>query len=703
MSDNFGIDWLVVVVIPESDFTAQIDVNNRLTANLIVGATLIATIFGILLARRLSASADDLTRSVRELAEGKTSVPLRNSRIREIDILVRAYDKMAEQIVMNIARLTTEIETRRDVESSLRESELRLWEIMETVEMIAVILAKDGSITYCNPHLLKLTNWKQDEILGKNWFESFIPSPDRSALKEGVFQRSFENGDLKSHHVNEIITRSGEPRLISWNNTLFRDHNGTVVGTVSLGEDITERVYADKELRRRNQELAALVEISQRLLAYRKRTELLSFIVDEIVKIIPGAEAASLWEFDDETATMIPLVWHGHEDEEMSGLALNPNSSVVGLVYRTGQPQIIASTDHESAFETLGQTGLDSIQSVLGVPLIARDQIIGVLFVDNYSKTDAFTQDDLRFLESIAYQASLALENARLFRQITKHADELEARIDKRTIELRQRVEESELLNRGMVNLMGDIQKANRQVSAAADRLAIANEELEAFAYSVSHDLRAPLRGIQGFAEILADRHKANLNEQGQEYIDYLVQASNRMAELIDDLLEYSRMGRRTIRRRPVNLDVIVNEVLDSLSEIIRQTQAEIALPSTYPIVLGDRTPLLQIFLNLFDNAMKYHQPDVPPKVEFSWRTESGQALIQISDNGIGIPEEHHEQVFVMFQRLHAEDDVPGTGIGLALVRKAAMLMDGDVEVVPVDGEGTTFVVKLSLADDNGE
>jgi len=152
-----------------------------------------------------------------------------------------------------------------------------------------------------------------------------------------------------------------------------------------------------------------------------------------------------------------------------------------------------------------------------------------------------------------------------------------------------------------------------------------------------------------------------------------------------------------------VNLDVIVNEVLDSLSEIIRQTQAEIALPSTYPIVLGDRTPLLQIFLNLFDNAMKYHQPDVPPKVEFSWRTESGQALIQISDNGIGIPEEHHEQVFVMFQRLHAEDDVPGTGIGLALVRKAAMLMDGDVEVVPVDGEGTTFVVKLSLADDNGE
>jgi len=297
----------------------------------------------------------------------------------------------------------------------------------------------------------------------------------------------------------------------------------------------------------------------------------------------------------------------------------------------------------------------------------------------------------------------LALENARLFKQIGRHADELEQRIDERTDELRRRVEEGEVLNRGMVNLMEDIQTANQRANSAASRLAVANQELEAFAYSVSHDLSAPLRGIRGFAEILADRHRAGLDEQGQEYLDYVVQAGDQMAALIADLLEYSRLGRRAAQAVPIDLELIIDEVLGGLSETVRQNQAQIVLPESYPLVMGDRTPLIQIFSNLFDNALKYRRPDLPPKIELLWREDSDYAMIQVSDNGIGIPEEHREQIFILFQRLNSGDDIPGTGIGLALVRKALQLLDGEVEVDSAEGGGTTFIVKLPLAERSGE
>ena len=212
--------------------------------------------------------------------------------------------------------------------------------------------------------------------------------------------------------------------------------------------------------------------------------------------------------------------------------------------------------------------------------------------------------------------------------------------------------------------------------------------------------MSAPLRGIRGFAGILADRHRDGLDEQGQEYLDYVVQAGDQMAVLIADLLEYSRLGRRAAQAVPIDLELIIADVLGSLSETVRQNQAEIILPESYPFVLGDRTPLIQIFSNLFDNAIKYRRPDLPPKIELLWREDSDYAIIQVIDNGIGIPEEHREQIFTMFQRLHSGDDIPGTGIGLALVRKAVLLLDGEVEVDSAEGGGTAFIVKLPLSSD---
>ena len=697
INDEFGIDWLCVVVIPESDFTAQININTRETAALIGVATIFVIVGGIFLAGNISASVRNLTRSAQALARGEKTDSVQLSRIREMGILADSYNQMANQISESISVLKAEVENRKEIESSLRESERRFQEMLENVEMIAVMLDFDGKITFCNEYMQNLTGWACDEVVGMSWFENFIPPEIRHSLHNEVFLKAFRKGEMTPHYVNEILTRSGDRRLISWNNTIFRDFEGQIIGITSLGEDITERVATQEEIRRRNLEMEVLVDISHRLLGFRAKKELLAFIVAEIVRVLPGAESASLWEFDEEKNKMIPLVWEGHIDGEISGLELDPNSSLVGLVYRTRQSQLISNTKQEEAFEFLGLKELDSIRSVIGVPLMVQDHFIGGLFADNYSNTHAFTKSDLRLVESITFQASLALENARLFRQITGHADSLEKRINERTDELRLRVAEVEQLNSGMVNIMEDIQRANQQVSAAATRLSIANEELEAFAYSVSHDLRAPLRGIRGFAEILQERHKADLNQQGQEYIDYVVQASDHMAELIEDLLEYSRLGRRPSQRIAINLELIIEEVMANLTESIRETEAEIILPETFPVVIGDRVPLLQVFLNLFDNALKYHRPNLPPKIELGWQEDSEYAMIAVSDNGVGIPEENRADIFTLFQRLHSEEEVPGTGIGLALVRKAVLLMEGEITVDSAKGGGTTFKIKLPL------
>ncbi len=586
-----------------------------------------------------------------------------------------------------VAERTTDLQYERD----------KIQNYLDLVGVIVLAIDNQGSIQLLNKSGHKILGYQEPELLGKNWFDTCVPERLRHLRTEDFNQLMKGEIGITEYCENLVITKTGEERTIAWHNSELRDKFGEMIGTLSSGEDNTERVDTQEEIRRRNLEMKVLVDISHRLLGYSAKKELLSFIVEEIVRVLPGAEAASLWEFDEEKNKMIPLVWHGHVDEEISGLELDPDSSLVGLVYRTRQSTLISNTNQEESFEALGLKELDTIRSVIGVPLMVQDQFIGGVFADSYSKTHAFTEADLRLVESIAFQAAMALENARLFRQISGHADALEKRINERTDELRLRVAEVEQLNSGMVNIMEDIQRANQQVRAAANRLSIANEELEAFAYSVSHDLRAPLRGIRGFAKILAERHKKDLDQQGQEYIEYVVQASDHMAALIDDLFEYSRLGRKPPKRLPMDLEMIIEDVLANLTDSINETKAEIILPERYPVVIGDRTPLIQVFLNLFDNALKYHRPNLPPKIELHWREDSEYAMIAVSDNGVGIPEENRDDIFTMFQRLHSEEEVPGTGIGLALVKKAVLIMDGEITVDSSQGGGTTFEVKLPL------
>ncbi|MCY3024226.1 MAG: PAS domain S-box protein [Planctomycetota bacterium] len=249
-----------------------------------------------------------------------------------------------------------------------------------------------------------------------------------------------------------------------------------------------------------------------------------------------------------------------------------------------------------------------------------------------------------------------------------------------------------------------------QRVRERTAELEAAIRDMEAFSYSVSHDLRAPLRAIAGFAQIIARRHRASLNEEGQRYVDNIVQAGERMNQLIDDLLAYSRLGRKAVGHHPVPLGAVLAQVAGDLSARAAEAGATMTLPENPPTVRGDMTLLRQIFTNLLVNALTYCRQGVPPRVAVTCERVAGppggtecparHVVIRVADNGIGIAPEHHKTIFRMFQRLHSEDAFPGTGIGLAVVKKAVDLLGGRIGVESAVGTGSTFCVELPLGDE---
>jgi PAS domain S-box-containing protein len=234
-----------------------------------------------------------------------------------------------------------------------------------------------------------------------------------------------------------------------------------------------------------------------------------------------------------------------------------------------------------------------------------------------------------------------------------------------------------------------------QRVEERTAQLQDANKELEAFSYTVAHDLRAPLRGIQGFAQALVEDYGDRLDETAQEYIQYIFEGTDRMNELVQDLLAYSRLSREQIRLTSVRLTQIVAEAQAQLQSELRDRQAEITVAEDLPSVLGHRPILVQMVVNLLSNGMKFVAAGVRPQIRVWTQEQENWVRLWVEDNGIGIEPQYQEQIFGVFERLHGREAYPGTGIGLAIVRKGAERLGGQAGVESTPGRGSRFWVEL--------
>jgi signal transduction histidine kinase len=287
------------------------------------------------------------------------------------------------------------------------------------------------------------------------------------------------------------------------------------------------------------------------------------------------------------------------------------------------------------------------------MPMIVGDQLIGSLSFGG--DTGEFPPEQVSIAREAATQLAIAIVQARLLDQVKRQTVELERRVEERTRELET-----------------------------------ANRELEAFTHTVSHDLKAPLRGMAGFAQALEEDYAGRLDEAGREYLTRIRAASERMADLIDDLLQYSRIQHRPVERRPVALKPLLAPLLEDLDAEVQARGLTITLDLAVAEVLCERQGLQEAVANLLTNAVKFSPRQGGAITVRSYR-EAEQVVLSVADQGVGFDMQYHDRIFGIFERLHRQEDYPGTGVGLAIVRKVAERHGGRAWARSEVGRGSTF------------
>ncbi len=311
--------------------------------------------------------------------------------------------------------------------------------------------------------------------------------------------------------------------------------------------------------------------------------------------------------------------------------------------------------------------------SAVALPLVVEGRAIGA-FVLAASLEETLDAEEKRLLEEMALDVSFALETIR--GEAARR--EAEAEVRRLNADLERRVEER------------------------TAELASAVRELETFAYSVSHDLKAPLRAIDGYSHLLVEEHGSSLDVKARDYLERVRSGARRMGELIDALLAYSRVERKALQPETISLGESVRLALSHAQEEIASTGASVRVAVDGLVVRADREGLAIVFRNLLGNALKFRRGAEAPRIEIGGEAGDGICRFWVRDDGIGFDPAYRDKMFDIFQRLHRQEEFPGTGIGLALVRKAVERMGGSIRAEGGPGRGATFFVELPGAEDAG-
>jgi signal transduction histidine kinase len=323
---------------------------------------------------------------------------------------------------------------------------------------------------------------------------------------------------------------------------------------------------------------------------------------------------------------------------------------------RRGEDQLIDVNALPAGPETAALLASD-VRYYMAVPMIAGGELLGALSFGGPSA--AFPKEHVEIVREVAAQLAIALSQARLLARVKGHATELEARVRSRTAELEA-----------------------------------SNKELESFSYSVSHDLRAPLRAVGGYARMLEEDHGARLDDEGRRLLAVVRGASLRMGRLIDDLLAFSRLGRQEPARRPLDMTALAREVVAELND---GGAARVDLASL-PEASADPALLRQVWNNLVGNALKYSGKRQDAHVEIGGRETPAETVYWVRDNGVGFDMRYVGKLFGVFQRLHGPEEFPGTGVGLAIVQRVVARHGGRVWAEAKPDEGACFYFSLPRA-----
>ena len=490
------------------------------------------------------------------------------------------------------------------------------------------------------------------------------------------------------------------------------------------------RQIAQEETRSFAQINALLYQSSQQLsetlslpLLYQRLYELISVSMDCDTFIISSYNKEEemiyaqyiIHEGKEQDATVLPSIPLEPEGQGTQSQVIRKGTSLIIFDYMEHRKQI--KTDYY--VNNNGEVGdydnkpqdEKSMQSVLATPLKLDGEVVGVIQVMSY-KRNVYSQYHLSFLNALSSQISLSINNAKLFEQaqaeikLRAQAEKelqsvnlaLEERVEKRTNELSERIDMVNKLNLGMANLLEDLEIEKAIAEDNAENLKQANAELESFSHAVSHDLRAPLRHIESFTNLLDKNLEGNLDEKSQRYINHITTSTERMRNLIEDLLTLSRTSRVDLHIKALDMNGIIESVRANLLGEVHKREI-VWRVAPLPLIQADSGLIKILWENLIGNAVKYTQTRKKAIIEIGILMSVEIPVFFIRDNGVGFAPEYKEQLFKVFERLHKSDDFEGSGVGLATVKRIVERHNGEIWADGEVGKGATFYFSLDNTD----
>jgi len=432
-----------------------------------------------------------------------------------------------------------------------------------------------------------------------------------------------------------------------------------------IARDITDRKQAEAErdrlmavLERRSTQLQTAAEVSRSTSTILDTEELMDRTVN-LVRERFDFYYVGLFLVDEASKYAVLRAGTGAAGRQMleAGHKLEVGGdSMIGWCAAHGKARIALDVGQEAT--RFDNPLLPQTRSEMALPLMLHDQVIGALTVQSVEAA-AFSQEDIIVLQAMAEQLAIAIENAGLYERIRQYTVGLERRVAERTTEL-----------------------------------AAVNKELEAFAYSVSHDLRAPLRSIDGFSQVVMEDYSDKLDAAGQDYLRRMRAASQRMGRLIGDLLKLSRVTRDEMRRERVDLTGLVQEIVKELREAQPEREVEFVVEPDV-VVEGDARLLRVALENLLGNAFKFTGRHPRARIEFGVTEHEGERVYFVRDDGAGFDMTYAGKLFGAFQRLHAMSEFEGSGIGLATVQRIVHRHGGRVWAEGAVEQEATFYFTL--------
>lgn len=578
---------------------------------------------------------------------------------------------IATLVILTLALITSVFDQRISAETAradaLRQSEQRFRSLVQNASDIIAVIAVNGSLNYTSASLKRILGYEPHQW--QNTFD-FVHPQDLSTAKNLINKAQAHPGvniaaELRLQHANGQV-RDFEVIV----NNLLQDP--AVTGIVTTYRDITERKQAAELLRSSTERELLVAQITQRIRQSLDLAKILSTTVTEVREFL-RTERVFIYRFETNWSGVVVV------ESVASGWNSLVNTKIKDTFFEDAANRELYKQGRIQATEDIYTGGLDEchidllkklqVRANLVVSIVREDQLWGLLVANHCSEPRQWQQLEIDLLKQLGMQVAIAIQQSELYHQA-----------------------QTELIERKRAE--AEVTKLNQNLQNRAAELEAANQELEAFSYSVSHDLRAPLRAINGFSRIVLKDYAPQLDSTAQRYLQMVQDNAQQMGCLVDDLLTFSRLSRSALKKQRVQPKEMVRQVFAELAPEQQNRQLEISIGNLSNCE-ADPTLLKQVWVNLISNALKYTRSRDVAIIKIDHQKINNQSIYFIQDNGVGFDVQYAHKLFGVFQRLHRAEDYEGTGVGLAIVQRIIHRHGGRVWAEAEVNQGATFYFTL--------